>query len=173
MNHLMKNNNNVILIFLATIFTTGLLAMEPVISIKSCAKIHSDLKRLACFDRVVKGINTDTILTEKIPQKQQKDKIAAERKTIKQTTISTFGLEKKIASAEQQEIRSRINGEFTGWSGKTIFKLNNGQVWQQSAAGRVYHKATDPVVTIRKGIFGSFRLKIEGLNTRISVKRIK
>ena len=30
-------------------------------------------------------------------------------------------------------IESRIDGEFTGWSGDTIFKLRNGQIWQQSS----------------------------------------
>ncbi len=31
--------------------------------------------------------------------------------------------------------RSRIAGNFYGWSGDTIFKLENGQFWQQSTAG--------------------------------------
>lgn len=31
--------------------------------------------------------------------------------------------------------RARIDGYFHGWSGNTIFKLDNGQFWQQSAAG--------------------------------------
>lgn len=29
-------------------------------------------------------------------------------------------------------IESRINGEFKGWEGDTIYKLVNGQVWKQS-----------------------------------------
>ena len=28
-------------------------------------------------------------------------------------------------------VSSQIDGEFTGWNGKTKFKLKNGQVWQQ------------------------------------------
>ncbi len=32
-------------------------------------------------------------------------------------------------------VSSRIAGNFYGWSGDTIFKLVNGQFWQQSAAG--------------------------------------
>ena len=26
---------------------------------------------------------------------------------------------------------ARLTGDFTGWTGKTIFKLDNGQVWRQ------------------------------------------
>lgn len=30
-------------------------------------------------------------------------------------------------------IESRIEGEFEGWDGDTIFELENGQIWQQSS----------------------------------------
>jgi len=28
-------------------------------------------------------------------------------------------------------IESRVDGEFEGWDGETIFPLTNGQIWQQ------------------------------------------
>src|SRR6056297_1835362 len=31
----------------------------------------------------------------------------------------------------EQVIRARITGAFSGWSGDTLFRLDNGQVWQQ------------------------------------------
>ncbi|MDR0881742.1 MAG: hypothetical protein LBP55_04270, partial [Candidatus Adiutrix sp.] len=30
-------------------------------------------------------------------------------------------------------IESQIDGTFEGWSGETVFKLTNGQIWQQSS----------------------------------------
>ena len=39
--------------------------------------------------------------------------------------------ESKAASV----IESQIDGEFHGWDGETIFKLTNGQIWQQAEYG--------------------------------------
>lgn len=79
-----------------------------------------------------------------------------------------FGLENE----GQQSISSRIDGEFRGWDGDTIFKLENGQVWKQTNPGSVYYRANRPKVTITREFFG-FRMEVEGLNKRVQVKRIK
>ncbi len=33
------------------------------------------------------------------------------------------------------EIRSRIDGDFAGWDGGTLFRLKNGQVWERGQGG--------------------------------------
>ena len=38
-------------------------------------------------------------------------------------------------------VESRIDGEFTGWTGSTIFRLRNGQIWQQNKYDYYYHYA--------------------------------
>jgi hypothetical protein len=48
-------------------------------------------------------------------------------------------------------LESRIDGEFTGWSGETIFRLQNGQVWQQSSYAYRYKYAYSPRVVIING----------------------
>lgn len=69
---------------------------------------------------------------------------------------------------------SRIVGPFTGWDGKTRFTLENGQVWEQAEQGGLRGVDLDsPMVTIEPGMFGSWRIKIEGLNATTRVKRIK
>lgn len=69
---------------------------------------------------------------------------------------------------------TRLDGNFTGWSGNTEFKLENGQVWQQVEQGSVRGVSLDhPMVTIEPGLLGSWKLKVEGLNATIRVKRIK
>jgi hypothetical protein len=45
-------------------------------------------------------------------------------------------------------IESSIDGEFKGWDGSTIFKLSNGQIWQQSSYAYMYHYAYNPPVLI-------------------------
>lgn len=91
------------------------------------------------------------------------------------TTEEGFGLE-SVKGAQDKDIKSiqsRFDGEFTGWDGDTVFPLKNGQVWQQIESGRMGWKATDPMITIKRGFMGSYQLSVEGVNKKVRVKRIK
>lgn len=80
----------------------------------------------------------------------------------------------KEETADRERITSRIVGEFRGWSGNGEFVLENGQVWRQSGAGQLVGvRMTNPAVTIIPGVFGSWRLKVEGYNSSVDVERIK
>lgn len=69
-------------------------------------------------------------------------------------------------------IDSKIDGEFTGWTGKTIFELANGQIWQQSSYAYTYHYAYNPKVLIYKdGLV--YKMKVDGVDSTIQVKQIK
>lgn len=71
-------------------------------------------------------------------------------------------------------VTSRYVGEFTGWSGKTVFTLENGQVWQQIEQGNLRGiSLQSPMITIEQGLFGSWKISVEGLNATTRVKRIK
>jgi hypothetical protein len=69
-------------------------------------------------------------------------------------------------------IESTISGEFTGWEGETIFKLDNGQIWQQAEYAYTYSYSYRPDVTIYQTAVGC-RLKVEDEDETILVKRIK
>lgn len=72
------------------------------------------------------------------------------------------------------EFSSRIVGEFRGWSGKTTFHLENGQVWQQSGHDKWDGvRLENPSIRIRPGFMGSWVLKVEGYNTTTRVRRIR
>jgi hypothetical protein len=90
-------------------------------------------------------------------------------------TEDQFGLERLDDEKRKdvKKIQSRYRGEFTGWSGKTIFRLENGQVWQQIESGRMSWKATNPMITINRGFMGSYQLSVEGVNKKVRVKRIE
>lgn len=72
-------------------------------------------------------------------------------------------------------VSSQIDGEFTGWSGKTVFRLKNGQVWEQidsdSRFGGV--RIDSPRVTIEPAMFDSWLLKVEGYNSTVRVRRVE
>ena len=69
-------------------------------------------------------------------------------------------------------IESQIEGDFEGWEGETIFKLDNGQIWQQDSYAYSYHYAYRPDVMIFPD-GGRCRMKVEGANGTIVVKRLK
>lgn len=71
-------------------------------------------------------------------------------------------------------VRSRLLGSFRGWSGNTVFRLENGQVWQQTDGGRLAGvNMESPSVTIEKSLFGAWHLSVEGYNTRAKVQRLE
>ena len=69
-------------------------------------------------------------------------------------------------------IESRIDGEFEGWEGETVFKLMNGQIWQQVAYSYTYHYDYMPEVLIYPSR-GFCMLRVEGVDEAIAVQRLK
>lgn len=80
----------------------------------------------------------------------------------------------RAAPSADGDIVSRIPGQFKGWSGRTQFVLENGQVWEGLAdSGSLSVNLVDPEVRIKKGLFGTWYLSVEGYNTTAKVRRIK
>jgi len=75
-------------------------------------------------------------------------------------------------SPDPELIESRINGEFTGWTGDTIFHLMNGQVWQQTSYSYRYHYAFMPRVLILR-INGGYQMQVDGIEGRIAVSQLR
>ncbi|MEM1230431.1 MAG: hypothetical protein AAGI15_07845 [Pseudomonadota bacterium] len=69
-------------------------------------------------------------------------------------------------------IRTRIRGEFEGWTGKTLFRLENGQIWRQRIGGRYRLRRTAPEVEVFKGRFGYY-LKLLETGRQVGVRRVK
>jgi hypothetical protein len=69
-------------------------------------------------------------------------------------------------------VETNIRGEFTGWTGETIFILDNGQIWQQASYAYTYYYAYSPKIVIYKTSDGH-RLMVEGVNDSIAVRRLK
>lgn len=76
------------------------------------------------------------------------------------------------AGSTPDVIESHIDGQFEGWDGETIFKLENGQIWQQSSYAYTYHYAYRPEVIIYK-TRGGWKMKVDGVDDTIYVKRLK
>jgi len=62
---------------------------------------------------------------------------------------------------------------FRGWSGKTIFYLDNGQVWKQRTSGRHTYSGDDNRVIITKNRMGFYELRLLAADRAVGVKRVK
>jgi hypothetical protein len=67
-------------------------------------------------------------------------------------------------------IKSRINGEFSGWEGETSYELTNGQVWQQSQYKYKYKYAQCPNVLVYNS-GGGYVMQVAGASAK--VRRVK
>lgn len=82
---------------------------------------------------------------------------------------------RRVAAPESNcalAIESAITGDIEGWDGETIFKLDNGQIWQQAEYDYTYFYEYHPDVTIYQTSRGC-RMKVEDEEETILVKRIK
>jgi hypothetical protein len=95
------------------------------------------------------------------------------------STASSTGDDQRGLRAEalddEADIVSRLPGAFTGWESGAVFRLENGQVWRSVDSGSSLRgvRLQDPQVTISKGLFGAWRLKVEGYNASVKVERVE
>ena len=69
-------------------------------------------------------------------------------------------------------VESKIDGDFECWDGETIFKLLNGQIWQQASYAYKYCYKFMPRVTIYP-VSGGYRMQVEGVDEALPVRRLK
>jgi len=77
-------------------------------------------------------------------------------------------------SSARDTIESTITGLFTGWRGKSVFRLENGQEWRQAESGAYdAGKFENPAVRIKPMLLGSWLMYVEGCACSVRVTRIK
>jgi hypothetical protein len=99
---------------------------------------------------------------------------ARDRLVVKGKTLRVELLSARNASPGKlpQIIESRIDGRFEGWSGETIFKLENGQIWQQASYARADSDRFRPKVVITRTGAG-YEMKVEGQPSSLRVQLLQ
>ena len=59
----------------------------------------------------------------------------------------------RIATRDEP-FEADIVGPFSGWGGKTVFTLSNGQVWRQRTGSNYRHTADGQTVAVKKELYG-------------------
>jgi hypothetical protein len=69
----------------------------------------------------------------------------------------------KVEHTKMDVLVSRVDGSFTGLTGRTIIRLEDGTVWKQANADDRYRsKVTDhPAAVVIHGVFG-YKMQLEG-----------
>lgn len=161
------------------LFLALLLASIPALAddaaLLRCRAIQDAAARLACYDAlpVTAGESKAAPAQRAEPRAQPRSEPRAEPRAPERQAPAQFGLENRPNPVELESIESYIPGNFEGWQPNQRLTLANGQVWQISdgSTRRLYR--TNPKVTIRRGLLGSFFLDIEGDNNSPRVRRLQ
>lgn len=71
-----------------------------------------------------------------------------------------------------QPLDRTIAGNFRGWSGKTVFIMENGERWKQRIGGKYFKKLESPKVTISKTKLGFYEMEILATGKKVGVKKV-
>ena len=64
-------------------------------------------------------------------------------------------------------------GDFTGWRGKTGFRLDNGQVWRQRSSSQYRHRGDDYRVKFDKNWMGGWEMTVISSGKSVLVSKVK
>ena len=90
-----------------------------------------------------------------------------------QTVAEINSTTSALRDSDSYTIRSRIDGEFTGWNGPTRFPLKNGQLWETKSTRRYSYSAVDPEVEITRNWLGTYKMRLVDTDKSIYVKRVR
>ena len=88
----------------------------------------------------------------------------------------------ELASRKKQDSEANTNrgpfdamliGDFTGWRGKTVFRLDNGQVWRQRSSSQYRHRDDDYRVKFDKNWMGGWEMTVISSGKSVLVSKVK
>ncbi len=122
------------------------------------------------------------LMTEEEYRQSGLDKLSDEERAalnawlIRYTAFEAEVIKESVEEVKEETFKpvtTRIVGEFNGWSGKTVFRLENGQVWRQRLSGNYRYQATNPEVEVYRNWMGYYWLKIVETGKAVPVNRAK
>lgn len=129
-----------------------------------CAQLAEATPRLACYDALAARLRQAAPAASSAPKAPAPAPSAAQK-------IEAFGAPAVAQRDQLESIESRIDGVVRGWEPGTVFTLANGQRWAVADGSSVALYLRDPLVRIRRGAMGTFRIEFEGSNQTARVQR--
>ena len=95
-------------------------------------------------------------------------------KTVREVVTASGKPMFETDQGERKIVETRISGGFSGWRGKTTFRLDNGQEWTQAESGQFSNGHYDnPKVKIKPMLLGSWLMYVEPCGCSVRVERTK
>lgn len=83
----------------------------------------------------------------------------------------------EAASAKRAErnktYSATIIGDFSGWQGKTLFRLDNGEIWRQKGTSKYRYQGPDRTVRLTQNWTGGWEMEIVASGKRVLVKKVR
>ena len=79
--------------------------------------------------------------------------------------------EEEREAEESYAISAKVKN-FRGWNGKTVFRLDNGQTWQQRMPGKLIYSGGSSEVVITKNMMGGYKMEHVETGRSVLVKRV-
>jgi hypothetical protein len=77
------------------------------------------------------------------------------------------------AAVPEFRLEARIVPPFNGWSGQTLFRLDNGQVWRQRIKGRYMFSGDDTRVVITRNLLGFYNMTLVSSGRAVGVEPVR
>ena len=136
------------------------------------------------FDQVQETVSAEVrdevreeVREEVLEEVREADAAEREAEIERRVAIEVEAAKQEIVDAPPEPAVSEpfeavIQGRFSGWSGKPVFPLDNGQVWRQRHGGRYRHTDDDQRVRIYKNLLGMWQMKVLSTGRSVPVRRI-
>lgn len=161
---------------------TGLSKLSP----EELARLKAVVERYKTGEVAQVQVQAEAKVTAVTQEAQQKVAVAEAKVREIETKVSAAPAEEKkgpgwlralvtLKRAQDnpetaEKLETSIAGKFTGWEGRSIFHLENGQRWQVANGGSYVSPTVDsPKVKIYPAKLGGFWMKIEGVNSPVKV----
>ena len=133
------------------------------------------------FDQVQETVSAEVreeVREEVLEEVREADAAEREAEIERRVAIKVEAAKQEIAEAPPQSavgepFEAVIKGQFSGWSGNTVFALDNGQVWKQRAGNVYRHKGGDYRVRLERNWFGGWEMTVVTSGKTVLVTRVK
>ena len=132
------------------------------------------------FDQVQETVSAEVreeVREEVIEEVREADAAEREAEIERRVAIEVEAAKQQIVEAPPEPpvtepFEAEIVGHFSGWNGRTVFTLSNGQVWRQRSGSNYRHTAEGQAVAVKKNFMGLWTLKVLSSGRTVGVYRI-
>ena len=132
------------------------------------------------FDQVQETVSAEVreeVREKVLEEVREADAAEREAEIERRVAIEVEAAKQEIAKAPpepevSEPFEAEIVGPFSGWSGKTVFTLSNGQVWRQRSGSNYRHTAKGQAVAVKKNFMGLWTLTVLSSGRTVGVYRI-